>query len=76
MHLERHFDLSRPLQVPLSGAFMNLKPLVVFIHDNLFLYSSHITQVCFPSIQRDSCRHGDAELQCRSVSNVHLAHIL
>lgn len=55
MHLKRHFDLSRALQVLVSSAFLNLKPLVVFIHDNLFLYSRHITQVCFPSIQRDSC---------------------
>lgn len=45
-----------PLQVPISRAFMNLKPLVVCIHDNLFLYTRHITQVCFPSIQRVGCR--------------------
>lgn len=45
-----------PLQVPISHAFMNLKPLVVCIHDNLFLYTRHITQVCFPSIQRVGCR--------------------
>lgn len=81
MHLKRHFDLSRPLQVPVSGAFMILKPLVVFIHDSLFLYTRHITQVCFPRIQRDSCHHGDgittvAELQYRSGQNVHLVHIL
>ena len=44
-----------PLQVPISRAFMNLKPLVVCIHDNLFLYTRHITQVCFPSIQRVGC---------------------
>lgn len=80
MHLKRHFDLSRPLQVPISGACIHLKPLVVFIHDNLFLYTIHITQVCFPSYQKDSCHHSDrntpvAELQ-KSEWNVHRVHIL
>lgn len=80
MHLKRHFDLSSPLQVPISGACIHLKPLVVFIHDNLFLYTIHITQVCFPSFQKDSCHHSDrntpvAELQ-KSEWNVHRVHIL
>lgn len=65
-----------PLQVPVSGPCMYLKPLVVFIHDNLFLYTRHITHVCFPSIQRDSCHHGDGITTVAELQYVCLVDIL
>lgn len=55
-HLQRRFDLSRPPSCSsISVPHIHLQPLWVFIHDNLFLQCRHITQVWFPSIQRDSC---------------------
>jgi len=76
MHLERHFDLSGPLQVPVSGAFRNLKPLVVFIRDNL----AHHTGLLFSSTPKRQLspwwrrRHSDSSRVDRET--VHLVHIL